>query len=128
MDITKTPAGTVDGKPVDLYTLPDSKLIVQILTYGGIVQSIERSDRNGKMANIVQGFDGLDGYVTTGNKPYMGAIIGRYANRIAGGTVQAERQDLSTSRRTTATTRCTVALTDSTRRSGPPKRSKTASS
>ncbi len=52
------------------------------------MQSIEAPDRNGKTANIVQGFDGLDGYVTTGNKPYMGAIIGRYANRLAGGTFQ----------------------------------------
>jgi len=86
MEITKQPAGTADGKQVDLYTLSNKKLVVKILTYGGIVQSIEAPDRNGKMANIVQGFDGLDGYVTTGNKPYMGAIIGRYANRIAGGS------------------------------------------
>jgi aldose 1-epimerase len=90
MDITKQPAGTADGKPVDLYTLTDKKLVVRILTYGGIVQSIEAPDRNGKMANIVQGFDGLSGYVTTGNKPYMGAIIGRYANRIAGGSFKLD--------------------------------------
>jgi aldose 1-epimerase len=90
MEITKKPAGTVDGKQVDLYTLSDKKLVVRILTYGGIVQSIEAPDRNGKMADIVQGFDGLDGYVKTGNKPYMGAIIGRYANRIAGGTFKLD--------------------------------------
>jgi aldose 1-epimerase len=86
MEITKQSAGTADGKQVDLYTLSDKQLVVRILTYGGIVQSIEAPDRNGKMADIVQGFDGLSDYVTTGNKPYMGAIIGRYANRIAGGT------------------------------------------
>jgi len=84
--VSKQAAGTADGKPVELYTLQDGKITVRILTYGGIVQSIEAPDRNGKSANIVQGFDGLDGYVKTGNKPYMGAIIGRYANRIAGGS------------------------------------------
>ena len=88
--VTKQPAGTVDGKPVDLYTLQDGKLIVRILTYGGIVQSIEAPDRNGKSTDIVQGFDGLSGYVTTGNKPYMGAIIGRYANRLAGGSFKLD--------------------------------------
>ena len=92
--VSKQPAGTVDGKPIDLYTLQDGKVTVRILTYGGIVQSLEAPDRTGKQADIVQGFDGLDGYVKTGNKPYMGAIIGRYANRIAGGTFTARWQDL----------------------------------
>ena len=94
MEITKQPAGTADGKQVDLYTLSDKKLVVRILTYGGIVQSIDAPDRHGKMANIVQGFDGLSGYVTTGNKPYMGAIIGRYAESHCGRIFQARRQDL----------------------------------
>jgi aldose 1-epimerase len=84
--VSKQPAGTADGKPVDLYTLQDGKITVRILTYGGIVTSIETPDSKGTSANIVQGFDSLDGYVQTGNKPYMGAIIGRYANRLAGGT------------------------------------------
>jgi aldose 1-epimerase len=88
--VSKQPAGTVEGKPIDLYTLQDGKVTVRILTYGGIVQSLEAPDRTGKQADIVLGFDGLDGYVKTGNKPYMGAIIGRYANRIAGGTFQLD--------------------------------------
>ena len=88
--VSKQAAGTADGKPIELYTLQDGKITVRILTYGGIVQSIETPDRNGKMADIVLGFDGLDGYVKTGNKPYMGAIIGRYANRIAGGRFQLD--------------------------------------
>jgi aldose 1-epimerase len=90
--VSKQAAGTADGKSIDMYTLEDGKITVRILTYGGIVQSIEAPDRNGKTTNIVQGFDGLDGYVKTGNKPYMGAIIGRYANRIAGGTFQLSGQ------------------------------------
>ena len=88
--VSKQSAGTADGQPIDTYTLQDGKITVRILTYGGIVQSIEAPDRNSKTANIVLGFDGLDGYVKTGNKPYMGAIIGRYANRIAGGTFQLD--------------------------------------
>ena len=84
--VSKQAAGSADGKPIELYTLQDGKITVRILTYGGIVQSIEAPDRSGKTANIVLGFDGLDGYVKTGNKPYMGALIGRYANRIAGGS------------------------------------------
>jgi aldose 1-epimerase len=86
--VSKQAAGTADGQPIDMYTLQDGKITVRILSYGGIVQSIDAPDRGGKTANIVLGFDGLDGYVKTGNKPYMGAIIGRYANRIAGGTFQ----------------------------------------
>src|SRR5215472_16514145 len=88
--VSKQPAGTADGRPIDVYTLQDAKVTVCILTYGGIVMSIEAPDRNGKPANIVLGFDALAGYVTTGNKPYMGAIIGRYANRIAGGTFELD--------------------------------------
>jgi aldose 1-epimerase len=90
--VSKQPAGTVDGKPVYLYTLEDGKITVRILNYGGIVQSLEAPDRSGNPTDIVLGFDTLDGYVSSGNKPYMGAIIGRYANRIAGGTFQLNGQ------------------------------------
>jgi aldose 1-epimerase len=86
--VSKQPAGTVDGQSIDVYTLEDGKITVRILNYGGIVMSLEAPDRNGKPENIVLGFDSLEGYVKSGNKPYMGAIIGRYANRIAGGTFQ----------------------------------------
>ena len=86
-NVTKQAYGkAADGTPVELYTLQDGKITVRIMTYGGIVVSLEAPDRKGQTADIVLGFDSLDGYVKTGNKPYMGAIIGRYANRIAGGT------------------------------------------
>ena len=84
--VKKQAVGTANGKGVDMYTLQDGKVTVRILTYGGIVQSIEAPDKNGQIANIALGFDNLDGYVKSGNKPYMGALIGRYGNRIAGGT------------------------------------------
>ena len=56
---------------------------VGITNYGGRVVSIVVPDRNGKMADVVLGFDTLDGYL--GPNPYFGALVGRYANRIAGG-------------------------------------------
>ncbi|MER5755129.1 aldose epimerase family protein [Streptomyces sp. NPDC002088] len=73
-----------DGTPVHRWTLERSGVRVRILSYGGIVQSLEVPDRAGRSGNVVLGFAGLDGYLThTG--PYFGALIGRYANRIASG-------------------------------------------
>jgi aldose 1-epimerase len=83
--VTKQPFGkTPDGTPVDIYTLKSGAIEARIITYGGIVQSLRVPDKNGKSADVVLGFDSLDEYVN-GNKPYFGAIIGRYGNRIAGG-------------------------------------------
>ena len=83
--VTRASFGTApDGTPVDVYTLVNAHGIrVRILTYGGIVQSIETPDRAGKLDDIVLGFDDLQGYVK--NSPYFGAIVGRYGNRIARG-------------------------------------------
>ncbi|MFF4268543.1 aldose epimerase family protein [Streptomyces sp. NPDC001536] len=73
-----------DGTPVHRWTLERAGVRVRVLSYGGIVQSAEVPDRDGSAGNVVLGFADLDGYVThTG--PYFGALIGRYANRIAGG-------------------------------------------
>ena len=82
--ITKAEFGkTLDGTPVEIYTLKNSKgAEARIMTYGGIVQSLYMPDKNGKMGDIVLGFDTLDGYLT--NSPYFGALIGRYGNRIGG--------------------------------------------
>ncbi|AWS44534.1 aldose epimerase family protein [Streptosporangium sp. 'caverna'] len=83
--ITKKHFGTLpDGKKVDVYTLRNTNgMRVNILTYGGILQSIEVPDSRGKFANVTLGFDNLPDYV---NKSlYFGAIAGRYANRIAKG-------------------------------------------
>src|SRR6202022_3925142 len=75
---------TRDGRPVDLYTFTNSQgLEVRVTNYGGIVVSLRVPDKNGKMEDIVLGFDNLDGYLD--NSPYFGAIVGRYANRIANG-------------------------------------------
>jgi aldose 1-epimerase len=86
--ITKELFGfTPDNQRVDRYTLTNSSgMQVRIITYGGIVQSVRVPDRHGRMANVALGFATLDDYIRTGNSPYFGALIGRYANRIANGT------------------------------------------
>ena len=76
---------TDDGQNVDLYTITNSQgMEVRAITYGGIIVSLRVPDKTGKSENVVLGFDNLDGYVHH-NKPYFGAIIGRYGNRIANG-------------------------------------------
>ena len=71
-----------DGTAVDIYTLTNEHgLEARISTYGGAVVSMKTPDRNGKMADIVQGFDTLEGYLNP-KEPYFGALIGRYGNRI----------------------------------------------
>ena len=87
-DITKERFGALaDGTTVWRYTLTSGALRVRILTYGGIVQQLDAPDRHGHRANVVLGFPDLDDYVAKNNPgPYFGALIGRYANRIAKGT------------------------------------------
>ena len=85
--ITGAPFGTVAGRAVDLYTLAgDDGATVKISTYGGIVTSWIAPDRTSRQADIVLGFNDLAGYTSEKylkSGPYFGAIIGRYANRIA---------------------------------------------
>lgn len=73
-----------DGKDVDLYTLTNSNgLRARIMSYGGIVVSLEVPDGEGKVEDITLGYENLAGYID--NSPYFGAIVGRYGNRIAKG-------------------------------------------
>jgi aldose 1-epimerase len=83
-----------DGTPVDIYTLSNRGIEVQVITYGGIVRSIKVPDKNGKVADVVLGFDALEGYIG-GYDPYFGALVGRYANRIAKGQFQLDGQTYS---------------------------------
>ncbi|MGI9070279.1 MAG: aldose epimerase family protein [Bryobacteraceae bacterium] len=78
---------TSDGHEVSLYTLKNkSGMEVKITNYGGTITSIKVKDRHGKFGDVVLGFENLDGYISKTNKSYFGAIVGRYANRIAHGT------------------------------------------
>jgi aldose 1-epimerase len=82
--ITKEAWGTTaGGAAVDRYTLTNNGMRVRILTYGGVLQTIEAPDRRGRRANVTLGFDNLADYET--KSPYFGNITGRYANRIARG-------------------------------------------
>src|SRR6266702_6547646 len=72
---------TPDGQAVDLYVLTNkSGAEVSITNYGGAVVSLKVPDRNGKLADVVLGYDTVDGYVN--DKSYFGALVGRYGNRI----------------------------------------------
>ncbi len=83
--ISREPFGQLpDGRRVELFTLRnDHGIELRAMTYGAIITSIRTPDRNGGSADIVLGFDSLGGYLA--GSPYFGAIVGRYANRIAGG-------------------------------------------
>ncbi|HEY0321773.1 MAG TPA: aldose epimerase family protein [Pyrinomonadaceae bacterium] len=86
VNIKQEPFGKMpDGTAVTLYTLTNqSGIEARIMTYGGIVVSLKVPDRNGKLNDVVLGYDNLDGYIKN-NSPYFGALIGRYGNRIAKG-------------------------------------------
>ncbi|WP_163192278.1 aldose epimerase family protein [Clostridium thermarum] len=84
MSITKRFYGnTADGTAVDIFTLKNSKgITAEITNFGGVIVSLMVPDKNGKVEDIVLGFDKLADYEKKG--PYLGAAIGRYANRIGG--------------------------------------------
>jgi aldose 1-epimerase len=98
-NVTSRPFGKMpDGTPVEIYTLSDGSYEARIATYGGIVVSLKSPDREGKTADVVLGFDDLDGYVANFNGPsnaFFGAIIGRYANRIAHGSFTLDGKEYS---------------------------------
>ncbi len=89
--ITQAPFGSVDGQDVDIFTMANAnRMEVRILTYGGIIQSLQVPDKSGRLANVTLGFATLDDYVNLNSPfpaggPYFGPIIGRYGNRIANG-------------------------------------------
>ncbi|KAF3465208.1 aldose epimerase family protein [Streptomyces sp. Tu 3180] len=69
-----------DGTKVHSWSLENGGTRMKVLSYGGIVQSLEVPDRRGRYANVSLGFDTLEEYVAS--SPYFGALIGRYGNRI----------------------------------------------
>jgi aldose 1-epimerase len=90
--VTVAPFGTMpNGKSVEVYTLSNAHgMQVRAITYGAIIQAIRVPDRRGRLADVTLGFDSLPGYL--GDSPYFGAVVGRYANRIARGRFTLEGQ------------------------------------
>jgi aldose 1-epimerase len=81
--------GEVDGKEVDLFTLTNKNgLYAKITNYGGIVTELHVPDRNGKLDDIVLGYDNLHDYLK--KTPYFGASVGRVGNRIANAQFQLD--------------------------------------
>jgi aldose 1-epimerase len=83
---SRAPAGRLaDGTAIEAITLKNGKGVsATILTYGATLQKLSGPDRNGHSADVLLGYDDLAGYIDHPN--YFGVTVGRYANRIAGGT------------------------------------------
>lgn len=76
---------TVDGKQTDLYTLHNGDITMQVTNFGGRVVTLWAPDREGYMADIVLGYQNIDRYVNNTGERFLGAVVGRVANRIADG-------------------------------------------
>ena len=73
---------TADGTAVPIYTLTSGQLEVRVSAYGAHLVSVKAPDKAGKMADVVLGYDTIEGYQSD-TKTYFGAVVGRYGNRIA---------------------------------------------
>ena len=88
-----------DFDSIRLYTLhSDSGLTVKVTNYGAIITSIMAPDRDGKLGDVALGYDNLESYINAVDRPYFGAIVGRYGNRIAEGkfSIGDETYELAT--------------------------------
>jgi aldose 1-epimerase len=83
--------GSIDGREIERYTLRNARgLAVRVITYGAIITELNVPDRNGKVDDVVLGFENLQGYRE--HSPYFGAIVGRVANRIRGASFDLNGQ------------------------------------
>ncbi len=83
--VDRAPFGVLpSGDSVHVFTLTNANGVeLRAIDYGGIVVSLRTPDRMGRPGDIVLGYDAIDGYLAS--SPYFGALVGRYANRIAQG-------------------------------------------
>lgn len=80
---------TSDGTPVEQYVLRNSHgMQATVITYGATLQALEVPDKNGKVEDVVLGFDDVQGYQS--GKAYFGATIGRFGNRLANGAFELD--------------------------------------
>jgi aldose 1-epimerase len=83
-NIEKASFGRAGDQDVEIYTLSNRHGVeLRVMTYGAAIVSLKTPDRAGRLGNIVLGFDTLEPYLA--GVPYLGATVGRFANRIAGG-------------------------------------------
>ena len=92
MEVTEKVFGHKNNQPITLYTLKnDQGFQLSCIDYGCIITEIIAPDRNGKMENVVLGFDALEEYES--NPHFFGAVVGRFAGRIKAGAFTLEETD-----------------------------------
>jgi aldose 1-epimerase len=98
LNIKKEAFGALSGgKAVDLYTLSNTHgMEVRVMTYGGVIVSLNVPDRNGQSADVVLGYEHLEGYLA--KSPYFGAIVGRFGNRIKNGRFTLDGKEYTLSK------------------------------
>ena len=86
-EVSKRSGGKLpDGSAVDIYTLKDEKIELEVMNYGGFMLSLKVPDKNGKMEDVLLGFDDPAGYYENNHSKsasFFCPLVGRYANRIA---------------------------------------------
>ena len=106
---------------MDLYTLINRDgLVAKITDLGGHLTELHVPDRNGELADVVLGHGTLAPYLDRTTNPYFGAIVGRYANRIAKGKFTLDGKEYTLADEQRPATTCTAARWGSIRRSGRP--------
>ena len=93
--ITQAPFGTLpDGQAITQFTLTNARgMVARIIDFGGIITELHAPDRDGRLADVVLGFDTLEPYLA--DSPYFGALIGRYGNRIAKGRFTLDGKEVA---------------------------------
>ena len=88
--LTSQAYGEFEGQPITEYTLTNAHgMQVGIINYGGALTKIITQAKDSSWGDVLTGYDSLSGFTQTTN-PYFGALIGRYANRIAKGTYKVD--------------------------------------
>ena len=83
-----------DFDKIQLFSLKNKNgLAVKVTNYGAIITSISVPDRNGNFGDIALGYNDVSDYINAVDKPYFGAIVGRYGNRIAGGKFSVDGKE-----------------------------------